>query len=43
MALYAFDGTWDEAKITEDPTYQNTNVVRFFNTYAQNSPPKSNF
>ncbi len=43
MALYAFDGTWDEAKTTEDPTYQNTNVVRFFNTYAQNSPPKSNF
>jgi hypothetical protein len=43
MALYAFDGTWNEAKTTEDPGYQNTNVVRFFNTYAKNSPPESNF
>src|SRR3954453_9082120 len=43
MALYAFDGTWNEAKTTEDPSYQNTNVVRFFNAYAKNTPPGSNF
>lgn len=43
MALYAFDGTWNEAKTTEDPAYQNTNVVRFFNAYAKNTPPGSNF
>jgi len=43
MALYAFDGTWNEAKTTEDPGYENTNVVRFFNAYAKNTPPGSNF
>ena len=43
MALYAFDGTWNEAKTTEDPSYRNTNVVRFFNAYAKNTPPESNF
>jgi hypothetical protein len=43
MALYAFDGTWNEAKTTEDPGYQNSNVVRFFNSYAKNTPPGSNF
>jgi len=43
MALYAFDGTWNEAKTTEDPGYDNTNVVRFFNAYAKNTPPGSNF
>jgi hypothetical protein len=43
MALYAFDGTWNDAKTTEDPGYRNTNVVRFFNAYANNTPPGSNF
>jgi len=43
MALYAFDGTWNEAKTSEDPGYQNTNVVRFCNAYAKNAPPGSNF
>jgi hypothetical protein len=43
MALYAFDGTWNEAKTTEDPEYRNTNVVRFFNAYAKNTPADSNF
>jgi type VI secretion system (T6SS) phospholipase Tle1-like effector len=37
MALYAFDGTWDEEKTTEDPQYQNTNVVRFKNAYHAHS------
>jgi hypothetical protein len=43
MALYAFDGTWNEAKTGEDPGYQNTNVVRLFNAYAKNTPADSNF
>ncbi|MBS1816702.1 MAG: DUF2235 domain-containing protein [Acidobacteria bacterium] len=43
MALYAFDGTWNEAKTTEDPRYENTNVVRFYNAYSQRTPPGSNF
>ena len=42
MALYAFDGTWNEAKTTEDPAYVNTNVVRFFNAYAKNTPVGTN-
>ena len=42
MALYAFDGTWNEAKTNEDPAYQNTNVVRFFNAYAKNTPAGTN-
>ena len=37
MALYAFDGTWNEAKTGDDPQYKNTNVVRFFNAYHQHS------
>ena len=43
MALYAFDGTWNESKTTEDPRYQNTNVVRFFDAYARNTAAGSNF
>lgn len=35
MALFAFDGTWNTAKDSEDPQYQNTNVFRFFQAYHQ--------
>src|SRR5688500_9528400 len=42
MALYAFDGTWNEAKTNEDPAYQNTNVDRFFHAYAKNTPAGAN-
>ena len=37
MALYAFDGTWNEAKQEEDPQYKNTNVARFSEAYRKNS------
>ena len=37
MALYAFDGTWDEAKTGDDPDFTNTNVFRFFEAYHRNS------
>ena len=37
MALFAFDGTWNTAKDSEDPQYQNTNVVRFFRAYKERS------
>ena len=37
MALYAFDGTWNSVKEQEDPKYQNTNVVRFYNAYHKHS------
>ena len=37
MALYAFDGTWNAGKTGEDPQFQNTNVVRFFNAYHAHS------
>lgn len=37
MALYAFDGTWNEAKQGDDPQYRNTNVVRFFEAYRRRS------
>jgi hypothetical protein len=37
MALFAFDGTWNAAKESEDPKYENTNVVRFFRAYHQRS------
>jgi hypothetical protein len=37
MALYAFDGTWNSVKSEEDPNYENTNVVRFFRAYKNNS------
>jgi hypothetical protein len=38
MALYAFDGTWNTRKETEDPELEpkNTNVVRFFEAYHHN-------
>lgn len=37
MALYAFDGTWNEAKDGEDSRQRNTNVVRFKRAYSANS------
>lgn len=37
MALYAFDGTWNERKTDDDLAYRNTNVFRFFAAYAANS------
>ena len=37
MALYAFDGTWNEAKDGDDPRYRNTNVDRFFDAYHKHS------
>ncbi len=37
MALYAFDGTWNSVKSEEDPQYENTNVVRFYNAYKSHS------
>lgn len=37
MPLYAFDGTWNEAKDGDDPDYANTNVVRFFDAYKRHS------
>jgi len=37
MALYAFDGTWNTAKETEDPQYTNTNVFRFYDAYRKRS------
>ena len=43
MALYAFDGTWNQSKTTEDPKLEDTNVVRFFRAYAKNTPPGTNF
>ncbi len=36
MALYAFDGTWNEEK-TNDTVYANTNVARFFDAYHARS------
>lgn len=43
MALYAFDGTWNQSKTTEDPRLEDTNVVRFFRAYAKNTAPGTNF
>lgn len=37
MALYAFDGTWNEGKTDEDPQSTDSNVVRFFRAYHKNS------
>jgi hypothetical protein len=37
VALFAFDGTWNSAKNTEDLGYENTNVVRFYQAYHQRS------
>lgn len=36
MALYAFDGTWNQAK-ENDTDGKNTNVSRFFEAYRQHS------
>jgi hypothetical protein len=36
MALYAFDGTWQDAKKDDDPTTK-TNVFRFFDAYHRNA------
>ena len=40
MALYAFDGTWNEAKDNEDPNHPNTNVFRFYQAYKKTSGTK---
>jgi hypothetical protein len=40
MALYAFDGTWDDGKDNEDPKNENTNVFRFFQAYSKQSGTK---
>lgn len=37
MALYAFDGTWNTRKDGDDPHYDDTNVVRFFEAYSARS------
>ena len=37
MALYAFDGTWNEAKDKDDSHAQNTNVFRFHQAYHKHS------
>ncbi|GAC1456781.1 MAG: hypothetical protein PVSMB1_06530 [Gemmatimonadaceae bacterium] len=37
MALYAFDGTWNSGKTSEDSQYTNTNVFRFYQAYHKNS------
>jgi uncharacterized protein (DUF2235 family) len=46
MALYAFDGTWNSDKENDD-SYTETNVVRFFHAYDDNSralnPAVNNF
>lgn len=36
MALYAFDGTWNDEK-NNDTSYENTNVARFFDAYHARS------
>ena len=36
MALYAFDGTWNQEK-DNDTAYTNTNVARFFDAYHARS------
>ena len=37
MSVYAFDGTWNEAKDGDDPHYTNTNVFRFYEAYKRHS------
>jgi hypothetical protein len=37
MSVYAFDGTWNEAKDGDDPAYTNTNVFRFYDAYKRHS------
>ena len=40
MALYAFDGTWNEQ---HDNPLNNTNVVRFYDICKRNAPAKINY
>lgn len=40
MALYAFDGTWNER---DDNPLNCTNVVRFYDAYKQNAPDRINY
>jgi len=40
MALYAFDGTWQEGKSGDDPKFTNTNVFRFYQAYHTRSGTK---
>ncbi len=42
MALYAFDGTWNEAK-DNDRDYANTNVSRFHDAYVANAGNERGF
>ena len=37
MPVYAFDGTWNEAKDGDDPDGTNTNVFRFYEAYKRHS------
>jgi T6SS, Phospholipase effector Tle1-like, catalytic domain len=37
MALYAFDGTWNQGKTNDDTALTNTNVVRFYDAYRKRS------
>ena len=37
MALYAFDGTWNNAKDNEDDSLRHTNVFRFYQAYRKHS------
>jgi len=37
MALYAFDGTWQEGKTGDDPKFTNSNVFRFHTAYHARS------
>src|SRR6266540_4951153 len=37
MALYAFDGTWNEMKADDALEYKNTNVCRFYDAYTKNT------
>lgn len=37
MALYAIDGTWNTRKDSEDPHYDDSNVVRFYEAYNARS------
>jgi hypothetical protein len=37
VALFAFDGTWNQSKTGDDKAYKNTNVVRFKDIYSAGS------
>ena len=43
MALYAFDGTWNNAKDNEDNTLKHTNVFRFYQAYRKHSNTPHDF